>query len=57
MARPRKTLAEFSRVYLRSLECRAVFVEIGDEDDDDHFAAHVAEGMKKAKMVLVPRDP
>jgi hypothetical protein len=44
-------------VYLRSLECRAVFVEIGDEDDDDHFAAHVAEGMKKAKMVLVPRDP
>jgi hypothetical protein len=55
--RPRKTLAEFSRVYLRSLECPAIVPKIRGEDDDDHFAAHVAEGMKRAKLVLVPRDP
>jgi hypothetical protein len=39
--RPRKTLAEFSRVYLRSLECPAIVPKIRGEDDDDHFAAHV----------------
>jgi hypothetical protein len=55
--RPRKTLAEFSRVYLRSLECPAIVPEIRGEHDGDHFAAHVAEGMKRAKLVLVPRAP
>jgi hypothetical protein len=50
-------LAEFSRVYLRSLECPAIVTEIRREDDHDHFAAHVAEGMKRAKLVLVQRDP
>jgi hypothetical protein len=25
--------------------------------DRDHFAAFVAEGMKRAQLMLVPRDP
>jgi len=55
--RPRKTFAEFSKVYLRSLQCPAIVAETRDGDEDDHFAAQVAEGMKKAKLVLVPRNP
>jgi hypothetical protein len=54
---PRKTLAEFSKVYLHSLECPAVVPVSRGEDDDDHFAAHVAEGMKRAKLVLVKSIP
>lgn len=50
---PRKTLAEFSRVYLRSLESAAIVAERRGADDD-HYAAHVAEGIRKAKLTLVP---
>jgi hypothetical protein len=58
MDRPRKTLAEYTRIYLRSLECPAMVAETPrGEDDRNHFAAHVAEGMKRAQLVLVPRDP
>jgi hypothetical protein len=46
-------LAEFSRVYLRSHECPAIVIETGPDGDSDHFAAHVALGMKRAKLVLV----
>lgn len=53
MDRPRKTLVEFSRAYLRSLECPAIVVE----RDDCQYAAHVARGMKKANLVLVPTEP
>jgi hypothetical protein len=49
-------LAEFTRVYLRSLECPAIVPEIRGEDND-HFAALVAEGMKKAKLALVFTGP
>jgi hypothetical protein len=54
--RPRKTLAEFSRVYLLSRECPAIVTEIRCEDDGDHFAVHVAQGMKRAKLLLEPPD-
>jgi hypothetical protein len=53
----RKTLAEYTRIYLRSLECPAIAAESRrGKDDRDHFAAQVAEGMKRAQLVLVPRD-
>jgi hypothetical protein len=58
MDRPRTTLAEYTRIYLRSLECPVIVAETPPgEDDRDHFAAHVAAGMKRAQLVLVPRDP
>ena len=51
MDRERKTLAEFSRAYLRSLETPIVVETVLDGDDTEvRFAARVALGMRRAVM-------
>ncbi len=54
MDRERKTLAEYSRAYLRSLETPAI---VYNEGDRNSFAEHVASGMKKATLQLVSDEP
>jgi hypothetical protein len=55
--RERKTLAEFSRIYLRSLETPAIVETALDEDNGERgFAACVVLGMKRAKLVPEPRN-
>jgi hypothetical protein len=46
---PKTTLAEFSRIYLRSLQTPAIIETApGEEDADGRFAARVALGMSRA---------
>ena len=55
VSRQLQTLAEFSRIYLESLEA-AIDLEIAVEKDDDqeHFAARVALSMRRT--ILSPND-
>ena len=55
MDQQRKTLSEFTKIYLRSLGRQPIGTETLDEDED-HFPACVALGMKRAKLVLEPRE-
>jgi hypothetical protein len=49
--RERKTLAEFSRTYLRSLETPMIVEAALEEDNTEgRFAARVALGMRRAVM-------
>lgn len=55
MNRPRNTLAEFTRIYLRSLD-RPPLISEDVNENEDHFAAHVALGLKRAGLVQELRD-
>jgi hypothetical protein len=51
MERERKTLGEFSRIHLRSLETSAIVETVLDEENaEGRFAARVAVGMRRAKI-------
>lgn len=57
MDRERKTLAEFSRAYLRSLDTPVIHDTALDGDNGESaFAACVVVGMKRARLEPEPRN-
>jgi hypothetical protein len=59
MDRERKTLAEFSRAYLRSLDTPVIHDTALDGDNgegESAFAACVVVGMKRARLEPEPRN-
>ena len=53
MDRERKTLAEFTRAYLRSRETPSmVEMPLDEEPGEGGFAARVVVGMRRAKLLV-----